>query len=262
MKINKNTVLVSKQLEPKEKYSLIRFGKNGDGGYWVSKEFESIESLASFGIYDDFSFEYQLYKNSGLSIFMFDSTTNIKLWLLKLYKALPRLYSFKQFKYFYLPFVFFFFKSRTNVNFYPKLVGSKQDGFITINDIYENTSLKSFNSIGLKMDIEGSEYRVLDELFEKFTKIKWAVIEFHDFDLHEKTIINFINKNNLEVIFININNFGFKGSNDRPTVIELSLIKKEFVSKLEIGNIEHNSLRSMAISINDSSSEEMEISFV
>ena len=60
--------------KPKKKFSLIRLGKNNDGGYLVGKKtiLES-EILISLGIGDDWSFESDFLKiNNQSKIIMYD----------------------------------------------------------------------------------------------------------------------------------------------------------------------------------------------
>ena len=45
-------------LKPKKNYLLCRLGKNNDGGYLIGpKSIENTETLISFGISDDWTFE-------------------------------------------------------------------------------------------------------------------------------------------------------------------------------------------------------------
>ena len=48
----------------------------------------------------------------------------------------------------------------------------------------------------------------MNEILENSSKINGLVIEFHDFDLHYNYIQNFINKFELELIHIHVNNYG------------------------------------------------------
>ena len=52
------------------------------------------------------------------------------------------------------------------------------------------------------------------------------VIEFHDVDLHQEKILEFINNFNLELTHIHPNNFGLKDDNGDPKVIEMTFEKK------------------------------------
>ena len=50
------------------------------------------------------------------------------------------------------------------------------------------------SDIFLKIDIEGSEYRILDSILENQNRISGIAIEFHDCDLHLDKIKRFIDK--------------------------------------------------------------------
>ena len=49
----------------------------------------------------------------------------------------------------------------------------------------------------IKIDIETSEYRILDELIENQEKFTGIAIEFHDVDLHLDKILKFITSLNM-----------------------------------------------------------------
>ena len=77
----------------------------------------------------------------------------------------------------------------------------------------------------LVCDIEGSEYRCLDDLIKHQDKISGIVIEFHDIDLHLNKIEEFISKFNLKIVHIHINNWTLVGKNDLPLLIEVTFSK-------------------------------------
>ena len=58
--------------------------------------------------------------------------------------------------------------------------------------------------IFIKMDIEGSEYRLLDDILKYASDISGLVIEFHDVDLHQERILNFIQKLPLTLVHIHV----------------------------------------------------------
>ena len=72
------------------------------------------------------------------------------------------------------------------------------------------------------MDIEGSEYRCLDDLIKYKDRISGIVIEFHDIDLHIDKIKEFISKFDLKIVHIHINNWTLVGKNDLPLIIEVT----------------------------------------
>ena len=78
----------------------------------------------------------------------------------------------------------------------------------------------------MKIDIEGSEYRILEELIEIQNSLCGLVIEFHDVDLHVEKIKNFIDKLQLTLTHIHPNNYGPVDKNNDPTVIEFTFEKQ------------------------------------
>ena len=92
--------------------------------------------------------------------------------------------------------------------------------YFTLNDVLkEARSNKAF----LKIDIEGDEYRVLEEILKNQKSITGLIIEFHDFDLNLDKVELFCNKFDLNVVHIHVNNFGQIIKNSLlPTVIEVT----------------------------------------
>ena len=76
-----------------------------------------------------------------------------------------------------------------------------------------------------KIDIEGSEYRILEELTEFQASICGVVIEFHDFDLNLNRVEEFIKNFNLHLTHIHPNNYGMTDSNGDATVVEMTFEK-------------------------------------
>ena len=75
--------------------------------------------------------------------------------------------------------------------------------------MHEIFSKNSYDNVFLKIDIEGSEYRILDQLIENQKKINGLVIEFHDCDLHFDRINRFIQSFELDLVHIHVNNYSY-----------------------------------------------------
>jgi len=207
-------------LKPKNNYQLMRLGKNNDGGYLVGKKsVTNSKNLISFGIADDWTFEDHFQKiNKDIKVFAFDDTLDFK-WLLKnCIKNIKKLLFFEiQLKDFTNSILLLlkYKKFLRKINFKKK--------FIDYDDVLSISSNKS--NIFFKIDIEGSEYRIFDELISIKDKIEAIVIELHDIDLHKDKIINFIKKINLCVTHIHPNNYSRLDKFLNPTCIELTLEK-------------------------------------
>ena len=80
--MNTNLVTLPTFFRPKKIDQLIRLGKESDGGYLVNRDdiFES-EVLLSFGISDDWSFEYDFYKLNNLDIYAFVGSLTSIFWI-------------------------------------------------------------------------------------------------------------------------------------------------------------------------------------
>ena len=76
----------------------------------------------------------------------------------------------------------------------------------------------------IKIDIETSEYRILDELIENQEKFTGIAIEFHDVDLHLDKILKFITSLNMTLVHIHPMNQALT-VNGMPIQIELSFAK-------------------------------------
>ena len=211
-------------LKPKKNYLSSRIGKDNDGGYLVGKKNTNDNiNLISLGISNDWSFEdhfSKLYPNT--KIFAFDDSLSF-IWLLK--KCLKNVISFIFFTCrlkilrndFYALFFYYLVKKKINLKL-------KR---ISYHDILKIS--KNKKNIQFKIDIEGSEYRILEDLIKIRNKISGIVIEFHDIDIHVEKIKNFIRKINLTLVHTHPNNYSEADNYGNPTSIELTFEKKPII---------------------------------
>lgn len=96
----------------------------------------------------------------------------------------------------------------------------------TLAHILDNDIPKECRNIFFKIDIEGSEYRILDTLIEHADRIEGLVIEFHDVDLNMQRICDFVTQFPLKLCHIHANNFAPVLKSGTPLVVELSFTKR------------------------------------
>ena len=208
-----------KILKPKYNYDLIRIGRDNDGGYLVEKKsLQNTECLISLGINDDWSFEEDFLKKKNIIIKCFDDVLDEK-FLLK--RIIIQFISFFEKRNFGLlknsiSNYFSFLRIKKKIQFNKKR--------ISYNDLNKILSQET-NNIFLKIDIEGHEYRILDDLLINQNKIIGLVIEFHDCDLHLEKITKFLSLFNLTLVHIHGNNFAQTDLNDDIVVLELTFSK-------------------------------------
>ena len=224
---------------------LQRIGKPNDGGYVVRKQdIIDTEHLISLGISFDWSFEKEFYKkNKKIKINTYDGSTGFKYFfrsckvrlinfiknpnLNNLNKLIQRLKTTLDFC------IFFKLNMSNKIKHTEKFVSNNfkmfkdfennygyKPGFVEFSDIF----IKSPKNVFLSIDIESSEYELLDKLSEYSDNLVGLNIEFHNVDKNLDKIERFIEKFNLHLIHMHINNFG-EILNGLPTVIELSFSK-------------------------------------
>ena len=206
----------SKIFKPKENYHLERFGRENDGGYLINPMvILKAENLVSIGIFDDWSFEKHFLKhNDKAKIFCYDNLISLKfIFIRSLKKIILDLIKFKFkniFKYIYLILDYLIISNK--INFTKK----------TINKNHIKKILVNLQNVLLKVDIEGSEYLVLEDIIEVQKKLNGLIIEFHDVGKNKNIIENFISRFELELSHIHPNNYGKLDENNDPDIIELS----------------------------------------
>lgn len=236
-------------LTPNPPQDLIRIGGKNDGGYVVSKSvILDSTCLLSLGISYDVNFEYDFSNYSDLKkpIYMYDKST--KPYSLKY--LISRLLLSLKFKSPnpLLAYVKFFFKMHTLILSRSILYKEHVSNAYGVKQITFSQVLKRipfYNDIFLKIDIEGSEYQILDNIVENIEKFSALIIEFHDIEKHLELILSFIDLLSFSGLFLDhlhANNFGGIGKTGLPNVLELSFSRskeiRSTVRKLPIDSLD------------------------
>jgi len=214
---------------------LIRLGRNNDGGYLAEKiSVLSADALLSYGIDHDWSFEEDFKNYNDCVIHTYDGSIGPKFFIKKLKMRIigtlksPSKKYFQESKYWLkLPIRFYKFfkiiKTNKGPNHYEKFIGREHNKVSLINTL-SNLPMNKKN-IFLKIDIEGSEYEILNEIIESSSLFTGLIIEFHSVQKNIEFIENFIKYFNLKLIHIHINNYGMLENENQPSVLELSFSK-------------------------------------
>ena len=208
-------------------HDLLRLGRDYDGGYLVSSaDVIRTEMLISLGINDDWSFEEEFSEIKKVPIIAYDGSISAKYFFKRLMKYSLRFNRPKEIRKRYRTLINYkkFFDDEKNVH-YQKFVGlnSSDPSYITLSDILKQVSS---DKIFMKIDIEGSEYRLLDTLLEQSDRLTGVAIEFHDCDLNLAKIEEFIRSFDLKLVHVHANNFSPIRLDDKlPLTLELSFSK-------------------------------------
>ena len=214
------------KLKPKYKYDLLRIGSHSDGGYLVERNsYQKTKFLIGLGINDDWSFE-EKFSKPYIGI---DNQISLKFLIKQSISYLPQLFSNDGFMRLIKSFfnILYFFKIKNNFKkAYVSNFSSDNGSLISLSEIIDIYCNKDdYGYIFLKMDIEGSEYRILDDIIKYQDIFSSIIIEFHNIDLNMDRIINFIDVLKMDLVHIHPNNFGGVDKNNNPLVIEITFAK-------------------------------------
>lgn len=227
---------LNKIFKPVSKIDLKRIGNKNDGGYLLNlKDIEYASNFYSFGIGMSWDFESEIYnlkknQNKQFKIYMFDHSISNYFWFKNLIISFVELFFLKK-KFFNYLLKFFqlkkFIRKKECVLNYLMIspVNLKHANIYKLkttdlNEILRKEKKERNNFI--KIDIEGSEYRILDQLILNQDYLNGLIIEFHDVDIHIEKIKKFIQDFDLNLIHCHVNNCGPIKDERYPTNLEIT----------------------------------------
>jgi len=220
--------MLSRNFKPENEYDLIRLGKSNDGGYLIEREsVKNVNSLISMGISTDWSFEKDFFDINKVPINAYDHTVNNSFWFRYIRRSIINFFTFRcGFKklssniFLYMDYKSFFQHDRLH---YKRKIGLKSKNETTLTDCLKEDNMNA--PFFLKIDIEGGEYRILEQLISSSKEINGLAIEFHDVDIHKHRIEEFIRLFELTLVHIHPNNYGGIDNNGDPLVIEMTFCR-------------------------------------
>ena len=228
-------------LKPFDEDDLIRLGKKGDGGYVISKKsLETDNCLLTFGMSNDWSFEEDFVRhNSQNFVHIYDHTVNLNFFLHRLYKSIKRLFYFKSsFSNIYEKFnelIKYLKLNKLKINHFKyKISNKKQLSNKSLKETIKDTDHNG--KIMLKIDIEGDEFEILNDITLYSNQIHTLIIEFHELNNNYnkfETLIKDINKK-FYIIHIHGNNVTGVNEMGLPNTLEISFLNYDLFFKENI----------------------------
>jgi hypothetical protein len=220
-------------LAPSVGFDLIRLGSAHDGGYVVDKKsILEADALISLGISTDWSFDQAFLRlNPGVPVHGYDHTVSEKFFKRGLRKSLKRFLSLRSnfsevMEHYQLLKSYQDFFQGKNQHFQQRVHNRHDlDCDATFHEIIERIDSKN---IFLKIDIEGSEYRIIDEVLQYSSKIIAIAIEFHDTEPLRLVFCDAVQKllKEFEIIHIHGNNCSPLGADGLPEALEITFVRK------------------------------------
>ncbi|MBV9564981.1 MAG: hypothetical protein JOY90_31720 [Bradyrhizobium sp.] len=213
--------------------SLARVGGPYDGGYVVPlNAVTSADALLSLGLSHNWSFERDFRKhNPRAVIHCYDHTVSLRT---------AAAYSVGQLARFLARFTphhlrealawidYLMFFRGDKVHFRQRIWHDRQNDSATIDDAFAR--LPASCQVFVKIDIENSEYRVLDDLLRRADCIVALAIEFHDVDIWPERFTSLVEKikRDFYIVHFHANNMGGLAPFHFPIAPEITFLNKRF----------------------------------
>jgi hypothetical protein len=218
-------------------YDLVRIGAKFDGGYVLPERvLSATRGLLSFGLSDEWTFEAEFCRRSGARVVCFDPSVTTAFWLRKLLagfgRGVPALDAARMRRGFrFIDYVRYFDGQhhrhvRAAIGMGAEMIGLPRAIELAALD----------EPMFLKMDIEGSEYRILPELVSLRGRFSGLAVEFHDVDLHECRILDFIRaiSDRFVLVHFHANSHTTILPDGRALVVEMSFMNRDLLSPGEV----------------------------
>lgn len=216
-------------LLPELQTDLIRLGPGADGGYLITqRSVEEAQVLVSFGISNNWIFESDFLAMNRTPCVAYDDTTGPLLFFKEFLKTcfyvairrapamfIPRsLAAYSRYKAFFTG----------DVRHIKQRIGPKTAGMTDLTEVL--APFDDGKTVFLKVDIEGSEYDILDQIAAVSDRLSGLAIEFHDVPDHLPRILDFVDRFDLEIVHAHANNYTGVDGDGCPLAIELSFTAK------------------------------------
>ena len=233
-----------KNLQPINIKNLKRIGRDNDGGYIIPKVIiDKCDGLLSYGINKDWSFELDfLERRKNINVHCYDHTLNLSTLIKFTFKSIllcsiyiiildKKRLSKSVYGLSIIKSYFKFFREKTK--HFRKRIWSDNCGInATVNSTIEKIQSEGSKEIFIKMDIEGAEFKVLNEMNNSKASIIGLAVEFHDINSKSKEFNSIIDglRKTFYIAHIHGNNYSkINNKSNFPSSVEITFISKKLL---------------------------------
>jgi len=217
---------------------LARFGDRGDGGYVLPGFLMPTSNvIVSLGVSSNWSFEQAVINvNPTIKVHAYDHTVSEAVFRRKLRWTVLRFFVLKasladvrQSLTIYRSYKRFF-KTTPDVQHFKERVFNRVDSpsDVTIDRMFARLDGKG--DVVLKIDIEGTEYRVIDDVLKYEGQVSLMIIEFHQTEPLREVFLRKISRirEYFDVVHLHGNNWAGVAADGLPESIEITFVSKRY----------------------------------
>ncbi len=221
-------------IQPYQVGPMERIGSRNDGGYVIPKWLPARMILISFGVGDNWSFERSCLKKKIITnAVMYDHTVGVRLFLSKvLSRIATRKFDLNSLIYRVLVTVKYLrdFSSKSLIHVKKEITKNQSSKDKTnLLEIVKDLGAKSFI---LKVDIEGAEYDIVEQISLLCKLIPVLLIEFHETETYRHSFESSLEilKRNYILSHTHVNNYDGLSGDGIPKTLELTFCSKDYYS--------------------------------
>ena len=219
------TALLDPAFRPTVSSNLVRLGDDFDGGYVVDKaSITSADTLIALGIGDSWGFEAECLDMHPVPLEAYDASVGPGWFIKEFARSLVVFFNVKFVRRRFQLLTGYFSFFTENRRHHREMVGA-DPGMVTLAEVLKRHGVGPDRKAFLKIDIEGSEYGILDTLVAEAPHLTGLAIEFHDLPDHLDAIRAFIGDFELGVTHVHCNNCAPLAADGTPEVIELTFTR-------------------------------------
>jgi len=217
-----------------------RYGSTYDGGYVIPRRvMDRCSTLLSFGINLDWRFELEMLRTfPRLHVSSFDRTTTLRRaawWGVSRFLYSPISRRREHARALGKPFAYVGYAHHPRVTHRAQFVANRTaPGFVAVRDILR--SMPDTETVLAKIDIEGAEYDILEELVAEHPRIIGMAIEFHSIEHRQAEFLRLIDRclAHYHVSHVHVNNAGPLYPSGLPDLLEITLIRHDLVPQPQL----------------------------
>ena len=219
-------------LQPHQVGPLERIGSRNDGGYVIPQWLPEKMTLISFGVGDNWSFEKNcLEKKIVSNSIMFDHTVGLGVFLSRIQlRLLAKNFAIKPLLYRILVAMRYVrdFSHKSLIHVKKEITSDlNSENKTNLLDVVKNLEITRFI---LKVDIEGAEYEIMEQIVLLNKKIPVLLIEFHETEKRRQSFEESLQllKKSFILAHTHANNYSGLSRDGIPRTVELTFCNRDY----------------------------------